>query len=467
MALVKCTECGHMVSDKANACPECGCPVSDILKEIHKKSILNRNSDGSIEIGSLADALCKILDNCQDDWSEVTNYYHEKTKGSSKAEWVYKWVNNFYFLLQRYLTEEAVKEISEDPEYDYQLLSDYINTLFNRKDKYGNFVKPYLEYVLYIVGKKNGLVMLDNLDELGEQEWIVTHPELNNITLEQVQEWFPSTQAGEIHSLIMTKTIPHKYNNFYYNEWEYLVSTIFCERKPKHEDNFGAFEICDLIKEKYNCSDDIYSVVSVVNEHIKLIDHAKLTHGKMSYRHIEFDGRTPNYGNYEYVEDYKQDWIVGSGVREYHSTIFESDSERILTEMIQYAKEQIAQSFELVAAGEYRKDGFFYGDRICFTEAELRMAKEQYEAEAAKYDKRIDEERALKERIQMSERIIASTTVTPVIAGQIKGAKCPNCGKETVRKISNMKRAASIGLFGKFSTNIAKTMECASCGYKW
>lgn len=27
MALIKCTECGHEISDKANACPNCGCPI--------------------------------------------------------------------------------------------------------------------------------------------------------------------------------------------------------------------------------------------------------------------------------------------------------------------------------------------------------------------------------------------------------------------------------------------------------
>ncbi len=27
MALIKCTECGHMVSDKADCCPNCGCPL--------------------------------------------------------------------------------------------------------------------------------------------------------------------------------------------------------------------------------------------------------------------------------------------------------------------------------------------------------------------------------------------------------------------------------------------------------
>ena len=27
MALIKCTECGHMISDKASKCPKCGCPI--------------------------------------------------------------------------------------------------------------------------------------------------------------------------------------------------------------------------------------------------------------------------------------------------------------------------------------------------------------------------------------------------------------------------------------------------------
>jgi len=51
MAMIKCTECGHMVSDKANTCPECGCPVSEILKEIHKKSILNENPNPPAMLG--------------------------------------------------------------------------------------------------------------------------------------------------------------------------------------------------------------------------------------------------------------------------------------------------------------------------------------------------------------------------------------------------------------------------------
>lgn len=33
MALIKCSECGKEVSDKATACPNCGCPISVTCEE--------------------------------------------------------------------------------------------------------------------------------------------------------------------------------------------------------------------------------------------------------------------------------------------------------------------------------------------------------------------------------------------------------------------------------------------------
>lgn len=33
MGLIKCVDCGHMVSDRATACPQCGCPIGIIKKE--------------------------------------------------------------------------------------------------------------------------------------------------------------------------------------------------------------------------------------------------------------------------------------------------------------------------------------------------------------------------------------------------------------------------------------------------
>ena len=35
MPLVKCPDCGHVVSGKAGRCPACGCPISDGSQMLH------------------------------------------------------------------------------------------------------------------------------------------------------------------------------------------------------------------------------------------------------------------------------------------------------------------------------------------------------------------------------------------------------------------------------------------------
>lgn len=39
MALIKCPECGKEISDKAGACPHCGCPIGNATQPI-------QNNDG-------------------------------------------------------------------------------------------------------------------------------------------------------------------------------------------------------------------------------------------------------------------------------------------------------------------------------------------------------------------------------------------------------------------------------------
>ena len=34
MAMIKCTECGKDMSDKANVCPNCGCPIEEIREKL-------------------------------------------------------------------------------------------------------------------------------------------------------------------------------------------------------------------------------------------------------------------------------------------------------------------------------------------------------------------------------------------------------------------------------------------------
>ena len=45
MALIKCVECNNSVSDRAEFCPKCGCPIVETLKEIKQKFIQENTSN--------------------------------------------------------------------------------------------------------------------------------------------------------------------------------------------------------------------------------------------------------------------------------------------------------------------------------------------------------------------------------------------------------------------------------------
>ena len=45
--------------------------------------------------------------------------------------------------------------------------------------------------------------------------------------------------------------------------------------------------------------------------------------------------------------------------------------------------------------------------------------------------------------------------------------RCPTCGSTNIKKISGTKRWVTKGMFGLGSSNVGKTMQCNSCGYKW
>lgn len=45
--------------------------------------------------------------------------------------------------------------------------------------------------------------------------------------------------------------------------------------------------------------------------------------------------------------------------------------------------------------------------------------------------------------------------------------KCPTCGSTDIKKISGGKRWVTTGLFGLASSDVGKTMQCNSCGFKF
>lgn len=100
---------------------------------------------------------------------------------------------------------------------------------------------------------------------------------------------------------------------------------------------------------------------------------------------------------------------------------------------------------------------------IDFSLADMKEARKVYHN---KYKPKITRQEQNEFRSRAVEEL-TKPLAKPYDPNHIQGAKCPNCGKETVSRISDVKRAGSIWAFGIFSKNIGKTMECKSCGYKW
>ena len=50
MALIKCEECGHMMSDAAQRCPKCGCPTSIHFMEIYYEGSSTFRAKGTIKL---------------------------------------------------------------------------------------------------------------------------------------------------------------------------------------------------------------------------------------------------------------------------------------------------------------------------------------------------------------------------------------------------------------------------------
>lgn len=63
MALITCTECGKEFSDKAPACPNCGCPTSEVIECLHDK-IKEQEKNICPYCGEFTNAKDDYCDNC-------------------------------------------------------------------------------------------------------------------------------------------------------------------------------------------------------------------------------------------------------------------------------------------------------------------------------------------------------------------------------------------------------------------
>ena len=84
MALIKCEECGQMVSDKASACPHCGCPVKVPMVCPECGEAVTEGDSYCLKCG------CPLNHNLQSQVEEQTNYSWEddEEKPNNTLKWL-------------------------------------------------------------------------------------------------------------------------------------------------------------------------------------------------------------------------------------------------------------------------------------------------------------------------------------------------------------------------------------------
>lgn len=88
MALIVCTECGKEFSSKAPACPQCGCPTLEVLKELSEKETTAGTDDKPIlhkcpSCGEMVNP--SENDYCEACGQRITPYNHEEEEKETPA----------------------------------------------------------------------------------------------------------------------------------------------------------------------------------------------------------------------------------------------------------------------------------------------------------------------------------------------------------------------------------------------
>lgn len=124
MALIKCTECGKEFSDKASACPNCGCPTQEILKELNTNFSENDVSKFEIDEDTINVAILKGIIRNRNDLIITAGKYSDTSFLSSLTHILYVAKDNFYLC--------RFDKAEENPKEDIIVKMDYSNDAINQ-----------------------------------------------------------------------------------------------------------------------------------------------------------------------------------------------------------------------------------------------------------------------------------------------------------------------------------------------
>jgi len=440
MALIKCMECGKAISDKAENCIHCGCPN-------YKKQYLDNKLFSKLDYVNAFKLLLEI--------KGIKDYKKPTCSEADTNKYVKLWLQINCRRLSKDIDLDTISLVSDNPENDYE--------------KFHSAINHEIELIN---------VRLYGTDDKGVRQ-TRTITKCTDCGLIQPKSKYTDLCVGCFNdSFIDTKEVLALTRNekkLLHQEVIKLVRIVnYVFNQVKPQEYIGCIEICDYLKEMYNIDDSIYDIIAVFNYLLTECEHANILNEIEGKPYLTKDYRRTKYylANYttEKVNDLETGyWECDENTKkeiENNTKVILESAIRSIAELKQYSRGNTLMmtacklydtdfDFTLTDMQEARSECIASYD----TQKEVKIKIAQNRVEQEEIQKRIDERNRIAE--------ILTQPVKNTDPNYVESATCPNCHKNSVYRISNVKRGASIGFFGLFSKDIGKTMECRSCGYKW
>ena len=143
MALIECTECGKMISDKASACPHCGCPVEKKVTCEECGSLFPANLKACPNCGCPVNLDGKGTSGvcvCQHSVSDVNSpkmQYHHKSSAYKK------WLIGVILLVALVVCSWGVYQLLCSTEEDIVVINQEFIDRIHKYDAFGDFSEGY------------------------------------------------------------------------------------------------------------------------------------------------------------------------------------------------------------------------------------------------------------------------------------------------------------------------------------